>query len=123
MPPRYRRAGWVFPEIGGIIVGVGATLFLLSLEPGWFEIPRALGFPYGGGFLGAFLILWGALLLVRVSWRAGPSRVYGPVDFQGRRFDPTVLAARRRYARGEISREQLREIIAELRGPPGPPRC
>lgn len=117
-PRRRRGLRWVFVVIGVIVVAIGALSLALSYAPGLFGLPAGWSFPYGGGFFGAFLILWGALMLVRVAFwasRRGPGG--GPA---GRRFDPAILEARRRYARGEITREQFEQIVADLRRPPGP---
>ena len=119
MRPRRRRGlRWVFVGIGVVIVGLGGLLIAISYDPAGFGLRTGWGFPYGGGFLGVFFILWGSLMLVRVAFwasRRGPGG--GP---RGRGFDPAILEARRRYARGEITREQFEQIVADLRRPPGP---
>lgn len=117
-PYRPRSSGlrWVFLGVAGAIVVLGAVLLLAALSPGTFGLSRGPGYLFGGGFLGIFLIFWGVLLIVRVAWWFGRYRRRG-----GPRFDPAVLEARRRYARGEITREQFHQILTDLRGPRGPP--
>ncbi len=121
MRPR-RRASlrWIFVGIGLVIVAIGGLILVLTTYPGAFGLSSASRVPYGGGFLGVFLILWGCLMLVRVAFWAS-RRGLGGGGPPGRRFDPAVLEARRRYARGEITREQFEQIVADLRRPPGPP--
>lgn len=110
----------MFVGIGVAIIGLGAVLIAFSFDPGAFGVTTRYGFPFAGGFLGIFLILWGTLLLVRAAVRVGRYR-YGAGP-PGRRFDPAILAARQRYARGEITREQFQQIVTDLRPPPGPGR-
>jgi len=121
--PRARRSGrrWAFLAIGLAIVALGAVFLLISLYPRAFGLSSPFGFPYGGGFLGIFLLLWGTLLLVRIAFwtsRRGWAGGGGP---GGRRFDPAILEARRRYARGEITQEQFYQLVADLRRPPQGP--
>jgi uncharacterized membrane protein len=118
--PRRRVRVWLFAGIGAAIVVVGVLIVVLSLDPKLFGLRNPFGFPFGGGFLGAFLVLWGGLLLVRVSFWAARRADYrgGP---PGRRFDPAMMAARQRYARGEISRDQFEQIVRDLHQPPGTP--
>jgi len=115
-----RRGGlrWAFVAIGGAILLFGIVVLFVALQPGLFGLRGRSWVPFGGGFLGVILILWGLLLLLRVamwSTRGGYGRG------QGRRFDPAILAARQRYARGEITREQFQQIVRDLSGPRGPP--
>ena len=59
------------------------------------------------------------MLLVRVAFWAS-RRGAGGGGPRGRGFDPAIMEARRRYARGEITREQFEQIVTDLRRPPGP---
>jgi uncharacterized membrane protein len=122
VPPRRRGRGlrWVFVGIGAAIVVVGIVLLTVALYPAVFGLSRPFGYPYGGGFLGVFLVLWGILLLVRVAWWTSRRSLTGGGGPQGRRFDPAIMAARQRYARGEITREQFEQLVHDLRRPPGP---
>ena len=117
--PRRGRSAlrWAYIGIGAAILLLGVVLIVVSLDPGAFGLPYRSIFPFGGGLFGAFLILWGSLLLVRAAMRAG-RRGYGPGP--GRRFDPAIVEARRRYARGEITREQFQQIVQDLRTRPPP---
>ena len=102
-------------------MAIGVIFLLVAATPATFGVRSPYGFPFGGGLLGIFLLLWGTMLLVRVA--IGSARrgrwVNGPPP--GRRFDPAVVAARQRYARGEISREQFLQIVQDLRRPPPGP--
>jgi uncharacterized membrane protein len=80
---------------------------------------------YWGGFFLIFILLWVSFFIIRMAFWS--SRGYR--GFQGRRGqgtgrDPAVMAARQRYARGEITREQYDQIMTDLgrrgRGPGGP---
>ncbi len=98
-------------------MALGATIIAVSVAPAAFGLVGRAGVPFGGGFFGVFLLLWGTLLLARGALVASRSRRYGA---PGGRWDPALAAARQRYARGEITREQFHEIVQELRRPPGP---
>jgi uncharacterized membrane protein len=115
-----RRGGlrWLFVGIGATFLLLGVVALLVAAYPGSFGFRGRSWLPFGGGFLGVILVLWGSLVLLRVAmWSSRGSYGRGP----GRRFDPAILAARQRYARGEITREQFHQIVRDLRGPRGPP--
>ncbi len=118
--PGRRRRGRVrlFLGIALIPVLVGVVLLAVALSPGTFGLHRSPLLPFGGGFLGIILILWGTLFLVRVAWWSARRGPYGGRPGGG--FDPAMMVARRRYARGEITREQYEQLVADLRRPPGP---
>ena len=103
------------------LIAGGAIFLALSYDPQAFGLSYHSVFPFGGGFLGLFLIFWGMLFLVRIAfWASRGGRYGGGPGGGARRFDPAILEARRRYARGEITREQFEQIVADLRRPPGP---
>jgi putative membrane protein len=106
----------VFLGIAVAIVVAGILFTVASYDPHLFGRATGSGLAYGGGFLGFFLIVWGCLMLVRVAFWTTRRRHGG----RGRGFDPAILEARRRYARGEITREQFEQIVSDLRRPPGP---
>jgi uncharacterized membrane protein len=106
--------------VGVVVIVVGVVLLFVTLYPSAFGLSYRSVFPFGGGLLGIFLVLWGILLLVRVAWWTSRRRAYGSLGPGGRRFDPAIMAARQRYARGEITREQFEQIVTDLRQPPGP---
>jgi len=117
-PPRRRPLRWLFLALGLVVLGFGVFLLFLSLDPAAFGLTQRFGFPFGGGLLGIFLLLWGVLMVARSASRFGRA---GPYGGPRRRFDPAIFAARQRYARGEITREQFQQIVQDLRGPPRPP--
>jgi len=120
-PPRRRSSRrWIFFGIGLAIIALGVVFLAISLAPRAFGLSSPFAFPYGGGFLGIFLILWGILLLVRIAFWAS-RRGWGGGGPPGRRFDPAIVEARQRYARGEITREQFQQIVSDLRRPPSGP--
>jgi len=104
---------------------IGIVVLFASVTGGYFGSGPREPFGIWGGFLLLFLILWIAFFVVRmVVWtRRG---FYGRWGYGGpRRYaDPAVMAARQRYARGEITREQFDQIMTDLdrrgRGPGGP---
>ncbi len=117
---RSRVRGFLL-TLGLVFVGAGAIILVLAATPRTFGLRGAPSFPLDGGLLAIFLILWGSMMLVRAAlvgarmnrWAGGPP--------PGRRFDPAILAARERYARGEISREQFQQVVQDLRRPPPGP--
>jgi uncharacterized membrane protein len=118
-PPR--RSTWVWVVLAVSVALVAVVGFLLFWEwGGWSggSGHRPYLWPFGG-FLFLFLLLWIVFFAVRVAWwtGAGRRRRYGGGGWQGP--DPAIMIARRRYARGEISREQYDRIVADLaRRPP-----
>lgn len=101
------------------MAAVGVVVLLLTLDAGLFGL-RPGGFAYGGGVLGVLLLLWAAWLAIRIAfWTSRAARGgYGGRGGAGR--DPALFIARRRYARGEISREQYDQIVSDLQRPAGP---
>lgn len=101
---------------------VGIVLLLFSTDPAVLGWHRSTAFlPLGGGFLGVLLIVWAVFLAVRIAWWTSRLARGGPGGAWGGRHDPALFIARRRYARGEITREQYDQIVSDLRRPPGPP--
>jgi putative membrane protein len=83
---------------------------------------------YWGGFFLLIVLLWVSFFLIRMAFWS--SRSYRRQQYRQQRGpgmgrDPAIMAARQRYARGEISREQFDQIMTDLerrgRGPGGPP--
>jgi uncharacterized membrane protein len=78
-----------------------------------------------GGWLGMFMmglfglmVLLGFVLIVVWLVRAlgtGPDQGGSQASAPGAASDPAVATARERYARGEISKEELEEILRTLR--------
>ena len=120
-PQRWR---WVVLGVGLAIVAVLMILFLLMLAGFVSFAPSGSRpyFGYWGGFFVLFLLVWVSFTVLRIAfWGQRVRRGYGP---RGTRRDPAVLAARQRYARGEITREQFDQIMTDLGrrggGPGGP---
>ena len=129
MPPRRGRPTWFWVVLGiGVAAIVGIVIVFVLLANG--AIGNASGprpfFGVWGGFLLLFLLVWVAFFVIRMALWSGRRR-YGYGGYNrpaGMRRDPAVMAARERYARGEISREQFDQIMTDLgrrgRGPGGP---
>lgn len=123
-PPRRGARRWVVLGIALMVVAVVGVLFLLYLNGLFGPTPYGphSGFGYWGGFFVLFILLWITFFVVRVAFWS--SRGYGRRPRGAWGPDPAVLAARQRYARGEISREQFDQIMTDLgrrgRGPGGP---
>ncbi len=74
-----------------------------------------------GGFLLIFLLLWIGFFVVRIAFWGQRMRYRGAGGGGYAHPDPAVMVARRRYARGEITREQYDQLMADLgRRPPLP---
>lgn len=73
-------------------------------------------------FLIAFVIAVVALVVLALRWlRGGPAHVHVPPAAQPRPSDAALEAARMRYARGELSREDFLRISTDLQEHvPGP---
>jgi uncharacterized membrane protein len=118
-PRRRLRGAFLAFSLG--LVAIGALLLGLALDPAVFGLARrGYSFPYAGGLVGLFLLVWGLLMLVRLAFWSARAAAWGPRGPGGRRWDPAIAQARQRYARGEITREQFLQIVQDLR-PPGPP--
>ena len=77
-------------------------------------------FGFWGGLLLVFLVLWVGFFAVRMVFWSRAMRYRGGVAGYARP-DPAVMVARRRYARGEISREQYDQILNDLQRRPRSP--
>ncbi len=126
-PARRGRPTWWW-----IVLGVGVALLAVLVTLLVLVYTGALGFGptgsrplggYWGSFFLIFLLVWVAFFVLRIALWTGRRRAYygGP---RGPPGDRAVMIARRRYARGEITREQFDQIMADLqrqgRGPGGP---
>lgn len=128
-PPRRGRPAWIWVTLGAVIASVVLVVVVsLLLESG--TIGNVGGshapFLFWGGFLFVFLLVWIAFFAIRMAlWSGRRGAGYGGAGGpRGPHRDPAVMAARQRYARGEISREQFEQIMTDLgrrgRGPGGP---
>ena len=126
-PSRRGRPTWWW-----VVLGVGLALLavlvalLVLVYTGAFGLgpsgPRPL-WGYWGGFFLIFLLVWVSFFVLRIALWTGRRRgYYGGAANLPR--DRAVMIARRRYARGEITREQFDQIMTDLqrqgRGPGGP---
>lgn len=105
------RCWWV-PILAA--VGVVAALAVVARFERWPQVPGPFPafWPFVPfGFLAVFVLI--ALLVRSFAWRYGP-RWSGPRSYAVS-ADEIV---RRRYACGEITAEQLREMLRELDGSP-----
>jgi putative membrane protein len=106
-----RRVAWIPLGIVAVLIASGAIFALLvsagivrgppfpgSFPPFWFL------FPLG------FLVLW-----LVVFWVAGPWRHWGRWTGSGYGVDDAESIVRERYARGEISREEMVRMLEDLR--------
>jgi len=109
------------------MVAILATVALLLVTGtiGFGGAPRPYD-GYWGGFFLLFLLLWVSFFVIRMAFWSSRSRspYYRSQYRGGMGRDPAVMAARQRYARGEITREQFDQIMTDLgrrgRGPGGP---
>ena len=110
-PGQRRPIGlWVFLGIGGALTSLLLVYLVLRTAPGTAFGPGFGGF--GGLFL-VFFVLWIIFFGVRIAFwsrRASYGRMGGGPPMR----DPAILIARQRYARGEITREQFEQIMADL---------
>lgn len=126
-PPRSDRPTrfWIVLAVG-IAVIAAVLLLILVFSPTTLSAggpgPRPY-VGYWGGFFLVFLLVWISFFVIRVAFWTSRSRP-GYYPQRGRMRDPAVMAARQRYARGEITREEYDQIMTDLgrrgRGPGGP---
>jgi uncharacterized membrane protein len=99
---------WAWVLIGVLILGilvVGMASLLYSLYLGH---PYYSYFPlFGFGWLIVIILL--ASFVFRLAFR--PWRKWGGY----RRYDPAFQTLRERYARGEITKDQFRNMVRDLR--------
>jgi uncharacterized membrane protein len=118
--PVRRRTPWFL--IVGLAIVVALVVILVALLVSGAFGPSA-GRPYygpWGGFLLVFLLVWIVFFAVRVVFWSQRMHFVGAGPGYSRP-DPAVMVARRRYARGEITREQYDQIMSDLgRKPPLP---
>lgn len=128
---RRRRRLLLAVAVAWVAVAIGFLAFLW-----WYDLSvpgtRVL---FGLGFFGFFLILIIGFWCIRIamwstrgygryggSYGRGSGSGYGGPRRGG--WDPAIMEARRRYARGEITREQFLQIVRDIRqsrGGPGSP--
>ncbi len=115
---RRRVLPWALLGVAIAIVAVAVIALVVELgaRGSWFGSHPG---PFGawGGLLLVILVLWVTFFLVRVAWWTHRMRGGG----YGRRGDPARFIARQRYARGEITREQFQQIMADLEPRDRPP--
>jgi uncharacterized membrane protein len=126
-PPGRPTRFWIMLGVGvamiAILVIVAVLIYTGSIGFGAGPHPY---YGYWGGFFLLFLLLWVSFFVIRMAfWSSRPRRQYYRQQYgPGMGRDPAVMAARQRYARGEITREQFDQIVTDLgrrgRGPGGP---
>jgi uncharacterized membrane protein len=102
-----------------ILIGIGVLLSVVSSTPSYnFSTPWTTWNSVYGWTIGVFVFIIFVLIAVAIA----RSVVYGP-RYASRRYwrrygrwgaNSAVDVARERYARGEITREQLDQITADL---------
>ncbi len=127
---------WLYAGVVALLALLGVSVLIAVVVP----VVRS-GIPAGAvsaapwdWLLGLFAIviaIWIAIAIFRlIAWGIfGPGygyRHYRPAGRYYHRhwagpFDDAVAAARERYARGEISRDQFDQILRDLSRPPGYP--
>ena len=110
--PGRRRPTWLWVFLG-VAVALAALLvgyLVLRVVSG-----TAPGSAFGvfGGFFVVFFVLWIVFFVVRIAFWSRRA-TYGRRNGGPPRRDPAVMIARQRYARGEITREQYEQIMADL---------
>ena len=124
------RLRWIVLAVASALI-VGALLvLLLFLYPTWFGLPAPPAGRFGlfGGVFVLFFVLILVFFVVRVAfWGSRLGRPgYGPRrggPYAGGPYGPNrpVMIARMRYARGEITKDQYDQLLADLeRGPRAP---
>jgi uncharacterized membrane protein len=116
--PRPAHRGWFVIGIALTLAAVGVVLLLVTFEARWFGIGAGT-FSEGGGILGVLLLIWAAFLAVRIAFWTTRARRRAAYGNRYGRPDPALFIARRRYARGEINREQYEQLVRDLQRPPG----
>jgi uncharacterized membrane protein len=88
-----------------VLVGIGSFVFALLLG----RSPFYFAFPFLAiGFLFLTLLFAGGILFRLAFFRRWRRYYYY-------RYDPALQTLRERYARGEITRDQLRDMTRDLR--------
>ena len=128
-PEGARRPAWHWAVLGvaiAVIVILVVALILIASGTIAFGGSGARPYyPFWGGFFLVFILIWVCFFVIRITLWGGRRGGYGYYGRQhGMHRDPAVMAARQRYARGEITREQYDQIMTDLgrrgRGPGGP---
>ncbi len=111
--PRRRR----FPLLAVIAIvflaAMASILIFLLLSGGFGSSGGHPFFGAWGGLLLVFVLLWIGFFAVRIAFWSTRLRGRGGAGPYGHP-DPAVMVARRRYARGEITREQYDQIMTDL---------
>jgi uncharacterized membrane protein len=96
----------IFATIG---IGIGLLIYLRATQSGpWYGYPF-FGFSWIGIIFGFFFVFW---IMRWVFWSGRP---YGYSYGGWSNGDPYTIL-RERYAKGEITKEQLEQMTRDLRG-------
>lgn len=99
-PARYRIVGTLLMLPIGIIIAL-VLLYVVAFRGGYFP----------GEFLLVFVAIFAVLFLVRIFFWRSRRRYYR----QRWQSNSAVRILRQRYARGEITKEQFRQMLRDLR--------
>lgn len=114
-PRRYRRrTNWVAIVVALVLIAVVVALLVLLLESTPSSSPGLFGRYDGLGLFGIFFVLILVFFLVRVAFWGARAGRRGGGGYAGDYEDPAKAIARRRYARGEITKEQYDELVRNL---------
>ena len=99
-PARYRIVGTLLMLPIGIIIAL-VLLYVVAFRGGYFP----------GEFVLVFVAIFAVLFLVRIFFWRSRRRYYR----QRWQSNSAVRILRQRYARGEITKEQFRQMLRDLR--------
>jgi putative membrane protein len=109
-------AGW---GIIGLIVTIGVSivlsLYFAPWRPGGFS--SHFLFPFHFGWLGTVFLIFIVILIARWffgPWRGG-GREEGHYSYRQQQRPDAASIVKERYAKGEITREQFDQMMADLR--------
>jgi putative membrane protein len=101
--------GWLIMGLVLVVaVAIVAGLVYSAFNPGVYPMPYRYGFFFPIGFLIFFFIVFGFARLLLWPWGWGYGRAYW-----GGHGDPKQIL-KRRYARGEITKDQFEQMMKDL---------
>jgi uncharacterized membrane protein len=133
----YEVRHWIRVGIAVMLILIGISIFLAVAVPlyrGQVPAWSFNGAPWDWvfGLIGVVIAIWVVVWVVRLAvfglWGPAYYRAYGRASYRHYRrwgpygVDPAAEVARERFARGEITAEQLEEILRHLDPGPLPPK-